>query len=97
MSEARYVVVLTKCKAIHFGERIDDGSRSKVILRGVRQAVQYTAASRGLVGLAALGPGEGSKITPSAPRIEIRNVAAILELTDRAVAQWQSARWEGEE
>jgi hypothetical protein len=90
-TEERMVVVVTQGNAIFCGWATDtDGAEIK--LRAARQAVYYSADTRGVLGLAANGPGKNSRIGPAA-NITVRNVTHVVECSPSAVRVWEEAKW----
>jgi len=67
--------------------------KSSVELEDVRMAVFYSKATRGVLGLAANGPKEGSRITRCAPRVILDGVTMIAECSQEAVDAWDSEPW----
>jgi hypothetical protein len=90
--EEKMYLVLTEFKEIFCGFSTDvSGDRIK--LRNARQAIYYSAESKGLLGLAVNGPGSGSKIGPAA-NIEVRRVVNVIECSSAATSAWEKAEWE---
>jgi len=89
------VVVLTKTNGVYFGyiSELSIPDNRTIGLSGVRIAVYWPEATRGIVGLAATGPGSGSKITAAAPYAIIADVQTILQCTDGAINQWEKGIW----
>ena len=56
-------------------------------LTDARMVLYWSAATGGLLGLAANGPGEGSRITASVPRHGDECVRSWLECTEEAAAR----------
>ena len=90
-SEERMVVVLTQGNAIFCGWTTDADSEV-VKLRAARQAVYYSADTKGLLGLAANGPGKDSRIGPPAD-VTVRNVTHVIECSADAAKKWEGAGW----
>jgi hypothetical protein len=89
--EEKCFVILTEFKEIFCGYSTDvSGDRIK--LRNARQAIYYSAESKGLLGLAVNGPGSGSKIGPAA-NIEVRRVVNVIECSSAAAEVWEKAKW----
>lgn len=63
------------------------------VLKDAQMAVFWSAESRGVLGLASIGPQAGSRITPIVPRIELNGVTAVIEATPTASAAWESQPW----
>jgi hypothetical protein len=93
-AKKRMVVVTTDVsrKGVFFGEFVSQ-KNDVVVLAHFRMAVYWSANTRGVVGLAAIGPQRGSRITPAAPRIEINGVTAVMDCTPEAVQQWEKGLW----
>ena len=87
----RKVVVTTKDRGVFFGsDEKGDGS----VLLDARMCIYWSAKTRGVMGLAATGPADGSKISRSVPRLELTGkVTAIMECTEEAVKEWESGKW----
>lgn len=97
MTEAkRFVVVTTdKDKRGVFGGYLEsyDPETHIAILSDAHMAVYWSQATKGVLGLASIGPQNGSKISPPVPTIEINGVTAVMDCTKEAMIQWQKAIW----
>ena len=90
----RYVVVTTDLNRRGvFGGILESAKGDAAVLRDARMCVYWSRETKGVVGLAAIGPQEGSRISAPAPRIEINGVTAIMDCTPEARALWESAPW----
>lgn len=70
-----------------------DNDAHRVVLTDIRMCVEWSKATRGVLGLAARGPREGSRVTVAAPRGEIYGVTLILEATPTARVRWEEEPW----
>ena len=86
------VVVTTKHRGVFFGT-LDSREPDHIVLTDSRMCVYWSRETKGVVGLANTGPLHGSKVTQSAPKIELVDVTAIMHCTDSAVDKWESAPW----
>jgi hypothetical protein len=76
---------------VFFGYATDiDGD--VIELRAARLAVYWSKETKGFMGLASTGPAKGSRIGPPA-NIKLRNITAVLEVSEAAVAAWEAAPW----
>lgn len=88
------VVVTTAHKGVFFGYGKPSDAQSIRIER-CRMVVYWSADVRGVVGLAANGPTAGCKIGPSAPAVTLRDVTAVIEVSDEAAKKFEEAKWTG--
>lgn len=87
----RAVVVTTAHRGVFFGYAADvDGEIIK--LRRGRNCLYWSEATKGFIGLAAIGPQKGSRVGPPAD-ISLRAITSVIECTDEAVKAWESAPW----
>lgn len=95
------VVVCTEKRGVFFGylpagaKRVEkDGTlvRSTELVRA-RMCQYWSAATKGVLGLASIGPQPGSKIGPPVPRITMRDPTCFVDVTPEAAAAWESAPW----
>jgi hypothetical protein len=97
MSKKRFVVVTTdNTRRGVFGGYLKsyDPDKMIAILTDAHMAVYWSAASKGVLGLASIGPQKGSRITPAIPAIELNGVTAVMDCKEEAVKQWQSGIWD---
>ena len=88
----RKVVVTTKHRGVFFGSLVSrDGT--DVVLENARVCVYWSKDTKGFVGLAGTGPGDGSRISPPAPKIELVDVTAVLECSPEAADKWEAGKW----
>lgn len=90
----RYVVVTTDAsrRGVFYGQLISHKG-DVVVLKNARMAVYWSAETKGVLGLAATGPMEGSRISPAIPLIEINGVTAVMDCTQEARVQWEKGLW----
>lgn len=88
----RYVLITTVHRGI-FAGWASDTSGETIKLRDGRNVFYFAVASdKGFVGLATVGPAHGSKIGPRCD-MEIRNVTAILEVSENARERFEASSW----
>lgn len=95
--EKRFVVVTTdQNRRGVFGGYLKfyDQDKAIVILEDAHMAVYWSKETRGVLGLAAIGPQRGSRITPAIPQIELNGVTALMNATEEAIGKWREASWE---
>lgn len=94
-NEERFVVVTTDIdRRGVFGGILESSGGGSVVLRDARMCVYWSAATRSVVGLAAIGPQKGSRISAPAPRIELDGVTSIMDCTDEARKLWEESPWQ---
>jgi len=86
------VVVTTKHRGVFFGT-LEERSGTDVVLSDARVCVYWSKETKGFVGLAAIGPLKGSRVSPAAPKMEIVDVTAILHCSAEAVNRWEGGVW----
>jgi len=93
MNKEIVVVTTDKDKRGVFCGELVSKDDDKVVLANARMAVYWPSDNRGVVGLAAIGPQKGSRITPAAPQISLNGVTAVMNCTPEAVKLWESEPW----
>jgi hypothetical protein len=88
----RAVMVTTDKRGVFAGLLEQDDGQA-VTLTEARMCVYWSADVRGVVGLAARGPSDTCRVTPAAPRIELRGVTAVFDLTPKALEAWRREPW----
>jgi hypothetical protein len=88
----RPVVVCTDKRGVFFGYA-HDTSGDPVTLREARMCVYWDKVTRGVLGLAANGPGSGCRVGAAVTEIELRGVTCVIECSDAAAAAWVGAPW----
>ena len=93
----RAVVVCTSRRGVFYGYAAEDSQtiveRGCVTLTQPRICVFWSSATRGILGLAAIGPQPGSRISPAPPEITVSEITAVIVCTDEARNQWEAAPW----
>ena len=87
----RAVLVTTSHRGVFFGYA-SDTSGATIRLRAARNCLYWPSENKGFMGLASVGPVRGSRVGPAAD-IELRDITAVAECTDAAVAAWEAAPW----
>lgn len=93
----RYVVITTdSTRRGVFGGYLKsyDAEKAIAILTKARMAVYWSKESKGVVGLASIGPRRGSRITPPISQIELNGVTAVMDCSAEAVKQWNLGIWD---
>jgi hypothetical protein len=85
----RPVIVTTVHKGVFFGyaEKTDG---PQVVLENARMAI-YWGTTRGILELSDTGPTSKSKISAVAPRIELRDITAVMDVSPEAEKAWKAA------
>lgn len=87
----RAVIVTTEHRGVFFGyASATDGEQ--IELKRSRLCVYWSAAMKGFMGLASIGPDKDCKIGPPAD-ITLRKITSVIEVTPAAVDRWESATW----
>jgi hypothetical protein len=85
----RPVIICTARRFVAFGYA-EDTSGNTVKLRNARCAIRW-GTTGGILQLAETGPTTSSKIGARAPEIELREVTAVIEVSEVAAAAWEAA------
>ena len=93
--EKRIVLVTTNKDrgGVFCGELLSDKG-SVVELGNARMAVYWSSATKGVLGLAAKGPQQGSKISPAVTKIKLNGVTSITDCTKEAIKEWEKELWD---
>lgn len=94
-AKERPVIVTTVNRGVFFGYLPSgaktDGSIIKIFR--ARNCIYWSADCKGFMGLASSGPTASCKIGPAAPGLELRNITAVLDVSDVAAKAWEAAPW----
>lgn len=89
----RPVLVTTAHRGVFFGyASLTNGET--INLKRARLCVYWSSDCRGFMGLASTGPTSGCRIGPAAD-ITLRNITAVVEVSEAAAKAWESAPWKG--
>ena len=91
-NKERPVVVCTDNRGVFFGYATETRG-DPIILKRARMCIYWSAATKGVMGLASDGPAPGSKVGAAVPEIELRQITCVIEMAPAAVAKWESAPW----
>lgn len=93
-SVERPVVVTTAHRGVFVGYTADRSDDPETIeLVRAHMIVYWAAGNRGILGIAAKGPVNGSRVSPQVTRIILRNVTAVMDATDEAAKAWEAMPW----
>lgn len=87
----RPVLVTTEFRGVFFGYA-EDTSGDVIHLKRARNCLFWSAAIKGFLGLATVGPDSDCRVGPKAD-LEIRKVTSVAEVTPEAVEKWEHAPW----
>ena len=88
----RPVIVCTSLRGVFFGF-CKDTTGDVITMDRPRMVVYWSADVKGILGLAATGPTAGCKVTAAPPRIELRGIICVIEVSAEAVKAWEAAPW----
>lgn len=87
----RPVMITTAHRGVFFGYATD--TEGEVIsLKRARNCVYWSADCKGFMGLASTGPTRACRIGPAAD-ISLRNITAVLEVSEAAAKAWEEQPW----
>ena len=89
----KYVLVTTKHRGVFAGVLEEDGGEDFVVLTAARNCVYWSQSNHGFLGLAQVGPQEGSRVGPKVDRIKLYGVTSCTECTDEAREKWEVGPW----
>lgn len=89
-TKLRPVLVTTLHRGVFFGFTSAKQGAEIVKLERCRNVLQWTAESKGFLGLAANGPKQGARLGPAALSVELRNVTSVTGMTPAAGATFES-------
>lgn len=90
-SKERAVLVTTAHRGVFFGYATETSGET-IKLRAARLCVYWIADLHGFMGLASMGPRKGCRIGPPSD-IELRNITAVVEVSDEALKNWEKEVW----
>lgn len=86
------VVVTTSHKGVFFGYG-DPSDKATIRITKARMCVYWSQDVKGILGLAATGPSKSSKVGPAVPAITLRDVTAVMEVSEEAAKAWEAGPW----
>ena len=93
----RAVVVFTARRGVFFGYTTE--SNDEIIKRTTgtflraRMCTYWSTATKGALGLAAIGPQSGSKVGPPVPDWTAESITGVAACSPEAVTVWESGPW----
>lgn len=85
------VLVTTEFRGVFFGYAEGDTSGENLTLTNARNCIYWPSKNGGFGGLAVEGPVEGARIGAVIPKIDLRKVASVADVSPEAVAAWEAA------
>ena len=91
------VVICTAKRGVFFGYTSETGlaiiERGTVTLTHSRMCLHWSEKTRGVLGLASIGPQEGSCVSPRVPETTLESVTAVIVCSPEARDAWESEPW----
>jgi hypothetical protein len=82
-------------RGVFFGEVVKKNIiEGTCVLKNAQMCVYWSAETKGVLGLAKIGPQIGSKITPIIPELELNGVTSIMKVTKEAEKRWREEPWD---
>jgi hypothetical protein len=92
-TKKRPVIVCTESRGVFFGFTTDPKGADPMILRDAQMCIYWSRDVKGVLGLGATGPSRECRITKPVPKLEVRRVTAVIDVTPEAVNAWQAVPW----
>ena len=96
-SKKRAVVICTAKRGVFFGYTTEPSEvifkRGTATIERARMCVYWSVETKGVLGLAGIGPQKGSRIGPAIPELTCGEINAICVCTPMAVEAWEAAPW----
>lgn len=93
----RPVVIFTARRGVFFGYTKETNEeiikRTTATIVRARMCLYWSAATKGALGLAAIGPQAGSKIGPQVGDLTAESITAVVGCTELAATTWEAAPW----
>ena len=86
------LVVTTAHRGVFFGYG-EPTSEATIVLEKVRMCMYWPAEVKGVLGLTVTGPLKGSRVGPACPRLILRDVTAVMDVSVEAVDRWEASPW----
>lgn len=90
-AKSRPVLVTTQHRGVFFGYATKTNGTQIKLMRA-RCVIYWPKECKGFLGLASMGPLEGSRVGPAAD-IELRYVTCVADVSAEAVARFEAAPW----
>lgn len=92
--DAKPVVVTTEHRGVFFGYVTDDTKLpTQITLKDVRNCVYWSQQTKGVLGLASIGPKGDSRIGPKVPSATLWKVTGVFDCSPEATEQWETGPW----
>jgi len=94
-NEKRAWVICAEPQLVFFGYATESELESEAPwIENLRLCVRWSESTRGVIGLASVGPRDGSRVTPAAPGMRLRNrIEGYIECTPEAIERWEAGPW----
>ena len=93
VEKGKKVLVTTSRRGVFAGRLVGTPTQEKTVLAEARCCLYWSSDTRGFLGLASAGPGEGCRIGPAAPKVTLYDVTSVVEMTDAAWERWEAEPW----
>lgn len=70
-----------------------DADKETMIVEELRMCVYWSGDMKGVLGLASQGPSNTCKISKAVKKATLHGVAAVVELSKEALANWRKEPW----
>lgn len=88
------VVVTTQYRGVFFGTiREYQPESQRMILSDARNCLYWPQSEKGFIGLAKVGPLNGSRVGPCCDQLDLYGVTSVSLCTDEAISRWESGPW----
>lgn len=86
------LIVTTQHRGVFFGFGLPT-DKQEIRLERARMCVYWSSDIRGILGLASVGPSKTCKVSFEIPAINLRDVTAVMEVSEEALQKWNAQPW----
>lgn len=87
---SRPVLITTEYRGVFFGYA-EDTTGDNVTLTNARNCIYWPSENGGFGGLASEGPAKGARIGAVVPKLDLRKITSVAEVSSDAAAKWEAA------
>jgi hypothetical protein len=97
IAKERPIIVTTARRGVFFGYTTEDAegiiARGNLTMTNARNCLYWSKETHGYLGLAAIGPQNGSRVGPAVPRLSLESVTSVADCSEAAAKAFEAEPW----
>jgi hypothetical protein len=97
IAKERPIIVTTARRGVFFGYTSEDAEaiilRRNLTLTNARNCIYWSAETHGYLGLASIGPQNGSRVGPAVSKLSLESITSVADCSEASARAFEAEPW----